>query len=179
VGLSGVDGSLVTAERRPPQEVEESGKRQRIDYGFVGDVVSVNVQIVCSLLDKEFVPVISSLAADEAGVLYSIDADTVASAIASDLRCEKLILAGNVDGIYDGTGASISRLTPAQAQKLISNGVIKEGMVTKVESSIRALRSEVKSVHVINGTKADSLLEEVFTEKGVGTMIYDDLAAIW
>lgn len=178
VGLSGVDGGLINAKRRPPQMIKaDDGKRRRVDFGFVGDIVELDVRILHTLLDKEFVPVVSPLAADDDGTLYNVNADTIASAIAEALHCEKLILASDVDAVLDGTGAPISRLTPSQARQLIQKNVITGGMIPKVESAIQALRHNVRSVHVINGTKSGSLLEEVFTEKGAGTMIYDDVPA--
>jgi acetylglutamate kinase len=179
VGLSGVDGDLLTAKRRPPQIVkdDETGKRKKVDFGFVGDIVEVNPSIIRTLLEKEFVPVISSLAADDEGNVYNINADTIASSLAEALQAEKLILATDVDGILDGNGAPISRLTPGQAKQLIEKGVITGGMIPKVESAVRALHRHVKSIHVINGTKSGSLLEEIFTEQGAGTMIYDDVPA--
>lgn len=177
VGLSGVDGGLIRAKRRPPETIRdgETGKETRVDWGFVGDIVSIDVTILRTLLEKHFVPVISPLAADEDGVLYNINADTIAAGIAIKLECEKLILASDVDGILDGNGAPISRLAPEQAKRLIDRGVIGGGMLPKVENAIRALKENVRSVHVINGTKPGALLEEIFTEKGAGTMLHPDL----
>ena len=179
VGLSGVDGDLITAKRRPPQMIkdDETGKKKKVDFGFVGDIVEVDPMLIRTLLDKEFVPVVSSLAADDEGNVYNINADTIASALAESLQAQKLILATDVDGILDGNGAPISRLTPVQAKQLIEKNVITGGMIPKVEGAIRALNRGVRSVHVINGTKSGSLLEEIFTEQGAGTMVYDDVPA--
>lgn len=172
VGLSGVDGNTLHAKRRPPQVVvdEKTGKKQTVDYGFVGDIFDVDPKLINTLIEKDFVPVVASLAADDEGRVYNVNADTVASAIAAELKAEKWIVASDVDGVLDGNKKLISRLTRDQVKQLIGDKIITGGMIPKVENALAAIAAGVKSVHIINGMKPGSLLEEVFTESGAGTM---------
>jgi acetylglutamate kinase len=177
VGLSGVDGNIVHASRRPPKRVlnEETGKSEMVDFGHVGDIDRINDRLVKVLLDADYVPVIASLGADDEGHVYNINADTVAAAVARALGAEKLILASDVEGIYKGEEGSremIQRATVEEVRGLIKTGVIRGGMVPKAQSAIEALGKGVASVHIINGMKANSLLTEVFTDSGCGTMVY-------
>lgn len=172
VGLSGVDGNTLHAKRRPPQVVvnEKTGRKQTVDYGFVGDIFDVDPKLINTLIEKDFVPVVASLAADDEGRVYNVNADTVASAIAAELKAEKWIIASDVDGVLDGNTKPISRLTRDQVKQLIRDKIITGGMIPKVENALAAIAAGVKSVHIINGMKPGSLLEEVFTESGAGTM---------
>lgn len=174
VGLSGVDGNLIQAVKRPPTRVmnDETGKRELVDFGHVGDIVGVDVRILKTLLDADFVPVIASLADDAEGNVLNINADTVASRVAGALTCEKLILASDVDGILRGDGTLINRATVHEIQSLIREGVIKGGMIPKAQGILEALKDGVRTVHIINGMKPSSLLTEVFTDTGCGTMIF-------
>ena len=177
VGLSGVDGSIVHATRRPPKRVlnEETGKSEVVDFGHVGDIDRIDDRLLKVLLDADYVPVIASLGADDEGRVYNINADTVASSVARALGAEKLILASDVEGIYKGEEGSkemIQRATVDEVKGLIKSGVIRGGMVPKAQSAIEALGKGVGSVHIINGMKSSSLLTEVFTDSGCGTMVY-------
>lgn len=176
VGLSGVDGNIVHAERRPPKEIlnRETGVRNQVDFGHVGDVVKINARLLTVLLDHGYLPVISSLGADDEGMVFNINADTIASDIAVQLQAEKLILLSDIDGIYLTEGApetKLSRLTAAEAGDLISTGVASGGMIPKLQSIIALLNRGVHSAHIISGTKRNALLSEVFTDRGTGTMI--------
>jgi len=176
VGLSGVDGNIVHAERRPPKEIlnRETGVRDKIDFGHVGDVVQINARLLTVLLDHGYLPVISSLGADAEGMVFNINADTIAAEIAVQLRAEKLILLSDVDGIYLTAGdpaTKLSRLTAAQANELIGSGAASGGMIPKLQSITVLLQRGVHSAHIISGTKRNALLSEVFTDKGTGTMI--------
>ena len=176
VGLSGVDGNIVHAERRPPKEVlnRETGERAQVDFGHVGDVVKINVRLLTVLLDHGYLPVISSLGADDDGMVFNINADTIASEIAVQLQAEKLILLSDVDGIYLQAGkpdTKLSRLTASEADELINDGKATGGMIPKLQSISALLRRGVHSAHIISGTKRNALLSEVFTDKGTGTMI--------
>jgi acetylglutamate kinase len=173
VGLSGVDAGIIDAAKRPPQMVtdSETGKKQKVDFGFVGDIKKVDTTVLTTLIDRDFIPVIASLAADDEGNVYNVNADTVAAALAGGLQAEKLILASDVDGILGKDGKPISRLSAAECKNLVADKIITGGMIPKVESALSALKQGVKSVHIINGTRSGSLLEEVFTMKGAGTMI--------
>ena len=176
VGLSGVDGNIVHAERRPPKEIinRETGVRDKIDFGHVGDVVQINTRLLTVLLDHGYLPVISSLGADDEGMVFNINADTIAAEIAVQLKAEKLILLSDVDGIYlkaDDPQSKLSRLTAADTDELISSGAATGGMIPKLQNIATLLRRGVHSAHIISGSKRNALLSEVFTDKGTGTMI--------
>jgi acetylglutamate kinase len=176
VGLSGVDGNIVHAERRPPKEIlnRETGERSQVDFGHVGDVVKINARLLTVLLDQGYLPVISSLGADAEGTVFNINADTIASEIAAQLKAEKLILLSDVDGLYLRAGepaTKLSRLTAAEAEAMIDNGSATGGMIPKLQSIIQLLRRGVHSAHILSGTTRNALLSEVFTDSGTGTMI--------
>ncbi|HJU57069.1 MAG TPA: acetylglutamate kinase [Pyrinomonadaceae bacterium] len=176
VGLSGVDGNIVHAERRPPGEVlnRATGERERVDFGHVGDVVEINTRLLCVLLEQSYLPVVSSLGADQKGTVFNINADTIAAEIAVRLGAEKLILLSDVDGIYLRTGepeTKLSRLTIDEAEALIRDGAATGGMIPKLQSITGLIRRGVRSAHIINGTARNALLAEVFTDEGTGTMI--------
>ena len=176
VGLSGVDGNIVHAERRPPKEIlnRETGVRAQVDFGHVGDVVKINSRLLTVILDHGYLPVISSLGADDEGMVFNINADTIAAEIAVQLRAEKLILLSDVDGIYldaGDVGTKLSRLTAQEADDLISHGKATGGMIPKLQSITTLLRRGVHSAHIISGTNRNALLSEIFTDKGTGTMI--------
>jgi len=176
VGLSGVDGNIVHAERRPPKEImnRETGEKEHVDFGNVGDILEINARLLTVLLDQGYLPVISSLGADAAGTVFNINADTIASEIAIQLQAEKLVLLSDVDGIYLRAGdpdTKLSRLTADEAEDLIRQGSATAGMIPKLQSIVELLRRGVKSAHIINGTARNALLAEVFTDKGTGTMI--------
>jgi acetylglutamate kinase len=176
VGLSGVDGQLVQAERRPPREILNSatGERESVDFGHVGDVIKIDSRLLHVLLDEGYLPVVSSLGADDEGMIFNINADTVAAEIAARLEAEKLILLSDVDGIFLREGSpetKLSRLTGAQAEALVHDGAATGGMIPKLQSIAALLRRGVKSAHIINGSARNALLAEVFTDEGTGTMI--------
>lgn len=176
VGLSGVDGNIIHAERRPPKEIlnRETGVRAQVDFGHVGDVVRINSRLLMVLLDHGYLPVISSLGADDEGMVFNINADTVASEIAVQLKAEKLILLSDVDGIYLSPGdpkTKLSRLTADEADDLVARGAATGGMIPKLQSITALLRRGVHSAHVISGTNRNALLSEIFTDKGTGTMV--------
>ena len=176
VGLSGVDGNIVHAERRPPKEItnRETGESEHVDFGHVGDILEIDYRLLTVLLDQGYLPVISSLGADAEGKVFNINADTVASEIAIQLKAEKLVLLSDVEGIYlrpGEPGTKLSRLSAAEAEALIESGTAAGGMIPKLQSIIELLRRGVKSAHIINGTSRNALLAEVFTDQGTGTMI--------
>ncbi len=176
VGLSGVDGNIVKAARRPPKEIlnRATGMRDKVDFGHVGDVVRINARLLTVLLDHGYLPVISSLGADDEGMVFNINADTIAAEIAVQLQAEKLILLSDVDGIYltaGDSGTKLSRLTAAEAGELISSGAASGGMIPKLQSITVLLERGVHSAHIISGNNRNALLSEIFTDKGTGTMI--------
>jgi acetylglutamate kinase len=176
VGLSGIDGAVINAKRRPPKDVvnRDTGMTETVDFGHVGDVVEVDTRLITLLLENDYLPVISSLAADDDGKIYNINADTVASEIAIRLGAEKLILLSDVNGIYldsKDDSTKIDRLSAREARQLITEGKATGGMIPKLENLIMLLDRGVHSAHVIGGTRANALLAEVFTDQGTGTML--------
>lgn len=176
VGLSGVDGNIIHAVRRPPGEVlnRETGSREKIDFGLVGDIDRVNVRLLCVLLDQGYLPVVSSLGADGEGTVFNINADTIAAEIAASLQAEKLVILSDVDGILlkeDDRQKKISRLTLEEADELIDSGRASGGMIPKLQNLTGALRRGVHTAHIINGSTRNALLSEVFTDQGTGTML--------
>jgi acetylglutamate kinase len=176
VGLSGIDGNIVLAERRPVKDVinEATGASERVDFGHVGDVVEIDDRLLRVLLDHDYLPVISPLGADSRGRVYNINADTIAAEIAVRLEAEKLILLSDVDGIYLRPGESatkLSRLTVDEVTKLLADGVATGGMIPKLQNITELLHRGVRSAHIIKGSLRNTLLSEVFTDEGTGTMI--------
>ena len=176
VGLSGLDGNTIHARRREIQRVlnQETGEVETIDYGHVGDIVEINARLLKLLLDNGYIPVISSLGADEQGNVYNINADTIAAEIAVRLQAEKLILLTDVDGILgdrEDPATRISRVTVEEAERLVRERVVSSGMLPKIAAITHLIRRGVRSAHIINGSKRNALLHEVFTDEGAGTMI--------
>jgi acetylglutamate kinase len=164
VGLSGVDGRLLLAR-----------KQDGPDLGFVGEVVEVHVEVLSTLLDRGFVPVVASIAVDERGQAYNVNADVVAAELAVALDAQKLVYLNDVPGLIGPTGDLLSELSAAQAGELLGTpGVIDGGMIPKVESAIRAVRAGVRRVHLIDARVDHVVVLELFTPEGVGTMITRD-----
>jgi acetylglutamate kinase len=167
VGLSGEDAHLFTAERR---DVLIDG--EPIDVGLVGEVVDVQPAILHALLDEGKVPVVATVARGEEGEIYNVNADTAAAAVAVALQAEKLVVLTDVEGLYADWPASdevISSLTADELEKLLPN--LSSGMVPKMEACLRAVQGGVPRAHVLDGRVAHSLLLELFTDEGVGTMV--------
>jgi acetylglutamate kinase len=178
VGISGVDAGLVRAHRRPPVK---SASGDSVDYGYVGDIDSVDARVLATQLDNGLVPVVSPLSCDSNGILLNINADTVASAIAAELNAEKLILATGAPGILEDRNdpmSLISYLDRASLAKLRKAGKLADGMLPKATAIDAAIANGVKRVHVISYKAPDSLLLEIFTNEGTGTLIVDDIAAL-
>ena len=176
VGLSGIDGGVVTAEKRPPKDVlnKETGETKIVDFGHVGDVVKIDASLINTMLDSGYLPIVSSLGADDDGRIFNINADTVAAEIAVHLGAEKLIMLSDVNGIYlDGNDEStkLSRLTVSDARDMINSGRATGGMIPKLENLISLLNRGVKSAHIVSGTTRNAVLAEVFTDEGTGTMV--------
>jgi acetylglutamate kinase len=179
VGLSGIDGDVIIAKKRAPVEIvdKETGVKNNVDFGHVGDIISINTELLEILLEKEYIPVISSLATDGEGNILNINADTVASSIAVSLKAYKYITMTNVAGILKDINdpeSRVSYISQKTARKMIDENTIKGGMVPKIRECIKAVENNVKRVHILNGFEKNSLLSEVFTRKGNGTMILDD-----
>ncbi|MBK9120587.1 MAG: acetylglutamate kinase [Phycisphaerales bacterium] len=176
IGISGIDGGLLIATKRPVQRASDpaTGETREVDFGFVGDLVSVSVDILRHLLAGDCVPVVCSLAADEEGQILNVNADTIASRLAAAIGAAKYFLLTNVDGVMrDPRDASTlqSYLDVDELNQLVESGAISGGMLPKLAACMDALRGGVPRVHIINGTTPDALLSEVFTNEGCGTLI--------
>jgi acetylglutamate kinase len=179
VGLSGVDAGLVRAHKRPPVSI--AGSNETVDYGFVGDIDSVNSVVLEKLLESGLMPVVSPLSADDHGTLLNINADTVAAAIGGALSAEKLVLCTGAPGILERVeepGSVISYTDIQGLKRLRDQGSLKDGMLPKATAIENAIRGGVRRVHVISYRAADSLLAEVFTNEGTGTLVVADLNAL-
>lgn len=178
IGISGIDAGLIRAHRRAPVEREGAAP---IDYGFVGDIDSVDADILNKQLDNGFMPVVSPVSCDETGTILNINADTVAAAIAAELNAEKMILATGAAGILedaDDPHSLISYIDRAALDKLKADGKIAGGMLPKAAAIDSALENGVRRVHVISYKVPDSLLLEVFTNEGTGTLVVNDITAL-
>ena len=163
VGLCGVDGNLITAR---PQGA--------VDVGFVGEVSSIDSGILKSLVESGYIPIVSSVASDETGQAYNINADTVAGEIAAALGAEKLILLTDTKGIlkdYKDPSTLLPKLDIQQARQLIETGVVAAGMIPKVNCCVRSLAQGVGAAHILDGRVPHALLLEIFTDLGIGSMI--------
>ncbi len=178
VGISGVDAGLIHAHKRPP--IKSDGESS-IDYGFVGDIKSVDADILRKQLDNGMMPVVSPISCDESGTILNINADTVAAAIAAELKAEKLILATGAAGILEDINdpnSLISYIDRAELKKLCQSGSIVDGMLPKAAAIDSAIENGVQRVHVISSEVANSILLEVFTNEGTGTLIVDDIEGL-
>ncbi len=180
VGISGVDAGLIRAHRRPPVRLE-GGDSEPVDFGFVGDIDSVAADVLRKQLDNGLMPVVSPLSADSNGVLLNINADTVAAAIGAALGAEKLILCTGAPGILervDDPGSIISYTDLKGLKQLKESGSLSAGMLPKATAIETAIRGGVRRVHVISYEISDSVLAEVFTNEGTGTLIIADINAL-
>jgi acetylglutamate kinase len=178
VGISGVDAGLIRAHRRPPVEREGDAP---IDYGFVGDIEAVEADILQKQLDNGLMPVVSPLSCDQSGTLLNINADTVAAAIAAELGAEKLILLTGAPGVLEDIKdpqSLISYIDRKHLDRLRDEGKLADGMLPKAAAIDAALANGVERVHVISWKVPDSLLLEVFTNEGTGTLVVNDIAAL-
>ena len=170
-GLSGKDGGLIKAKKKVIKKSAETGEEEIIDIGLVGEVESVDPEILNSLERDGFIPVISPIGVGSKGEAFNINADYVASAIASALKAEKLILLTDVPGIKDKNDNVISSVNKKGIKKLIDDGTVSGGMLPKVQACTRAIDGEVKKTHIVDGRVPHCLLLEIFTKEGIGTEI--------
>lgn len=165
VGLSGVDGGLLIARRRSDP-----------DLGFVGEVARVNPGVVLALLDRGFVPVVASLAVDEDGQAYNVNADLAAAELAIGLEAEKLVVLSDVPGLIGPDGDLFSELPASGAEELLAaDGAVDGGMIPKLRGMVLAIRAGVDRAHLVDGRLTHSLVLELFTQEGIGTMITSDV----
>jgi len=173
IGLSGNDGALIVAKKKRKQKVGRAGEEQEVDLGWVGEIETINAEIINLTSEQGYIPVISPIAVDIAGNSLNVNADSVAGEIAATIKAKKLILLTDVPGVLsdpDDLTTLIARTTPLELQELIAKKVIGAGMIPKVEAGLRAAEGGV-TAHIIDGRKPHSLLLELFTDEGIGTMI--------
>ena len=165
VGLSGKDGRLITAKPLKPAGAK------RVDLGQVGDVESIDPQLLNGLTSNRYIPVIAPIGVDRKGRTYNINADLVAGAVSRALKAEKLLVLTDVTGIKDAKGRLIPTLSRKEIQRLIKTGTITSGMLPKVQACLTAVEGGVAKAHIIDGRVPHALLLEIFTKEGIGTEI--------
>ena len=178
VGLSGVDGGLVRARRRPPVKAANG---VQVDYGQVGDIEGIDPDVLHKLLDAGYMPIVSPLSCDAQGTVLNINADTVAANIGAALGAEKMLLCTGAAGIFeqlDDPSTLVSYTDLAGLKRLESGGSFADGMMPKANAIEAAIRGGVRRVHVISFKSTDALLAEVFTNEGLGTLIVADVKAL-
>ena len=175
VGITGKDGDLIMAKRhkKGKKQSAETNRPEIIDLGLVGEITQVNPRILETLDKNEFVPVIAPIGKGEDGTTLNINADFVASKIASALKAEKLILMTDTEGVKNKTGKLQSGLTKKEVATMIKEKVIKDGMLPKVKCCLDALKAGVHKTHIVDGRVQHALLLEIFTEDGIGTQIVE------
>lgn len=177
VGVSGIDAGLIQARKRPPVRVGG----EMVDYGFVGDVESVDPKVLTDLMDAGYVPVVSPLSAAEDGTVLNINADTIASALAVALQAEKLLFLTGAPGILeraDDPGSLVSYTDLAGLRRLKDEGGLLRGMLPKTSAIEAAIQGGVRRVHILSHDLPDGLLAEVFTNEGVGTLVVEDVRVL-
>ena len=171
IGLTGKDANLILAKKLKMEKIGADGIAVPVDLGFVGDVVSVNKDVINMLIASDFIPVIAPLGVDSEGNTYNINADLVAGKVAEFLQAEKLMLLTNIKGVLGRDGEVVTGLTPKKVDSLIEDGTISGGMIPKIQCALDAVRSGVKSAVIVDGRVPHATLLEIFTNEGVGTLI--------
>ena len=165
VGLCGIDGHVISAHKCPPVE--------GVDLGCVGEIDSVDTKLLNMLTSDEYIPVIAPIGCGEHGESYNINADTVASAVATALKAEKLMFLTDIDGIRrdpEDPSTLIYEISSMDVAGMIADGIVSGGMLPKAKACAKAIREGVNRVHIINGTIPHSIILEIFTDSGIGTM---------
>ncbi|MFQ6050447.1 MAG: acetylglutamate kinase [Candidatus Hydrothermarchaeota archaeon] len=176
IGISGKDGQLLIAKKKAPQWLIDSktGEKFEVDLGLVGETERINPEIIDILVNKGYIPVISPIGIDTNGNSLNLNADTVAGEIAASLKAKKLIILTDVKGVLKDPkdpSTIIKEMTSEEAKNYIEKGLVTEGMIPKLEACIRATESGVEKAHIIDGRIPHSLLLEIFTDEGIGTMV--------
>lgn len=177
IGLTGKDANLIQAKKLMMEKIGNDGIAVPVDLGFVGDVVSVNKDVINMLIASDFIPVIAPLGVDKEGNTYNINADLVAGKVAEFLQAEKLMLLTNIKGVLGRDGEVVTGLTPKKVDALIEDGTISGGMIPKIQCALDAVRSGVKSAVIVDGRVPHATLLEIFTNEGVGTLISREIEA--
>ncbi len=172
IGLTGKDGELLRARKlKVKHKTPEMEAPEIIDIGHVGEVESVNIEVLQMLVNSDFIPVIAPIGVGEDGHAYNINADLVAGKVAEVLQAEKLMLLTNISGLLDKDGNVLTGLTTEQVDALIEDGTIYGGMLPKIDCALGAVKSGVSSAHIIDGRVEHACMLEIFTDEGVGTLI--------
>ena len=175
VGISGEDANLIRARKKLATVYEDDGTApKKVDIGYVGEVESINTDILQTLIQNDYVPVIAPIGVGADGENYNINADYVAAKVAGALKAERLMLLTDVEGVYkdfNNKDSFISILTATEAREYIRDGIIKGGMIPKIEACLEAMDEGVAKAHIIDGRMPHSLILEMFTAGGVGTQV--------
>ena len=172
VGISGKDGNLITAKRLMKfDENSDSNVEKAIDLGYVGEPEKIDPQVINALINEKMIPVIAPVGMGSDGLTYNINADTAAGAISASMKASRMIMLTDVPGVLDKNGNLISELTINQASELIKNKVVSGGMIPKIQTCINAVLGGAEASVIMDGRMPHSLLLELFTEHGVGTII--------
>ncbi|MGB9937035.1 MAG: acetylglutamate kinase [Methanobacterium sp.] len=176
VGLSGKDSRLIEADKKAPHVIvnNDTGEERMVDLGLVGEIRNINPDILNVLTERDYIPIISPIGVDDKGETLNLNADTVAGDMASKMDAEKLIILTDVPGILEDPkdpDSLLRKIRIDEIGELIKNGIITEGMLPKTLTCIKAIEDGVSSAHIIDGRVKHSILLEIFTKKGIGTMI--------
>ena len=174
IGMTGKDANLIRAKKLYMQKIDDEGRPQAVDLGFVGEVESVNKDVIDMLIASDFIPVIAPLGVDANGNTYNINADLVASRVAEFLGAERLLLLTNIKGVLDKQGNVLTHLSADDVDALIADGTISGGMIPKIAGALDAVKSGLRSATIVDGRVPHACLLEIFTEEGVGTQILRD-----
>jgi len=169
IGITGKDGNLIKAKKLRLQS--NDSEKDHVDVGLVGEIESVDTDILRNLTENNIIPVIAPIGVGDKGESYNINADTVAGKVAEYLNAEKLVLLTNTSGVLDESGQVLSVLSRDQVEELTQSKLISEGMIPKVECALSAIENGVNSVQIIDGRISHCLLLELFTDSGIGTQI--------
>ncbi len=174
VGLSGKDGSLIIAKKSSPKRVIQEGRELEVDLGYVGEIKKINPGILETLTSQGYIPVISPIGLTEEGESLNLNADTVAGEIASAIKAKRLIVLTDVPGVLTDLNdpeSLIKKLKTTRIKTLIKRGIIKGSMLPKIEACKNALINGVEAAHIIDGRVKHSIILELFTDEGIGTMV--------
>ncbi len=171
VGISGKDGETIRARKLEMAVHKKDAPPEIIDLGKVGEVVEIRTALIRSLERDDFIPIIAPVGVDEMGETYNINADSVASAVATALQAKKLILLTDVPGILDGEGNRLSSLNKEEASRALDSGIITGGMIPKVKCCMEAVEAGVEKAHILDGRQENCLILEMFTKGGIGSQI--------
>jgi len=174
IGLSGKDGGLILAKKKEVHRVTANGAEESVDLGFVGAVKRINPEVIHILTEKDYIPVISPIGMADDGTSFNINSDTVAGEIAIAMGAKKLLVLTDVDGVLREVGrreSLVRKLTSQEGESLVAEGVVKGSMIPKLRACVKAVEGGVEKAHIINGSVPHSILLELFTDEGIGTMV--------